>query len=87
MLFLINPLNGGSRASEGFGNFIRADAKEAGIEGTRGPHGLRKAGCRRLIEIGCDAQMAISISGHASEKELQPYIRDVNKKMKARQAM
>ena len=87
MQFLINPRTGLARSSEGFGNWMRQNAKDAGIEGTRGPHGLRKAACRGLIEAGCDAEMAIAISGHASGEELEPYIRDVNKKLKARQAM
>ncbi len=87
LMFLINRKSGSALSSEGFGNWIRASAKRAGIEDTRGPHGLRKAACRRLIEAGCDGETARAISGHASEKEMKPYIQDVDQRKKARQAM
>jgi integrase len=102
MLFMVNPTTGKMLSSEGFGNWIRKNAKapmraeayegepEADrqlIPGTRGPHGLRKAACRQLIEMGCDGETVISISGHATVAELEPYIRDVNRRKKARQAM
>lgn len=89
MMLMVNPRSdvGKARSSEGFGNWVRQCAKDAGIEGTRGPHGLRKAACRTLIELGCSPDMAISISGHSSAKELEPYIRDVNQKKMARGAM
>lgn len=80
--FLVSR-SGQRLSGEGFSNWIRQSAKDAGIEGTRGPHGLRKAACRRLIEAGCNAELARAISGHASEKELAPYIKDVNQKAQA----
>lgn len=82
LMFIITR-TGAGMTSEGFGNWIRQSAKDAGIPGTRGPHGLRKAACRRLIEAGCNAELARAISGHASEKELGPYIKDVNQKAQA----
>ncbi|WP_443750354.1 tyrosine-type recombinase/integrase [Asticcacaulis solisilvae] len=87
MMFAYSPKTRKARTSEGFGNWIRQNAKEAGIDGTRGPHGLRKAACRTLIELGVDSDTAIGISGHKSTKELEPYIRDVNRRKKAQQAM
>ncbi|GGZ22087.1 tyrosine-type recombinase/integrase [Asticcacaulis endophyticus] len=96
---LIVNSRGGAFSSEGFGNWLRQAAKDVNlndqgvsfdpplIEGTRGPHGLRKAAARRLIEAGCDGESARAITGHASEKELAVYIRDVNQLKKARQAI
>lgn len=96
---LIVNSRGDPFSSEGFGNWIRQAAKDVNfdpdgkpispplIDGTRGPHGLRKAAARRLIEAGCDGESARAITGHASEKELAVYIRDVNQRKKARQAM
>ncbi|MEM9964161.1 MAG: tyrosine-type recombinase/integrase [Asticcacaulis sp.] len=87
IMWFVNDKTGNPIPSESFGNFVRAAAKAAGIDGTRGPHGLRKAACRRLIEAGCDATLARSISGHASEKELLVYIQDVNQQKLARVAI
>lgn len=99
LMWFVNEKNGNPIPSESFGNFVRAAAKAVNfdkegnplekplIEGTRGPHGLRKAACRRLIEAGCDAQLARAISGHAGEKELQVYIQDVDQQRLARVAI
>lgn len=86
--FLINPRTGQALSSEGFGNWLRKAAKIVPqIEGTRGPHGLRKAAARRLIEAGCDGETTRAITGHASEKELLVYIRDVNQRKLARRGI
>ncbi len=87
MLFLVNPKTGAALSSEGFGNWLREAAKRAGIEGTRGPHGLRKAACRILVELGSDGETVRGITGHASEREMIPYIKDVDQLKKAKQAM
>jgi integrase len=79
IMFLVNTQNGKALSSEGFGNWIRKSAKTAGIEGTRGPHGLRKAASNQLIELGLSGETVICITGHATTKELEPYIRKFNR--------
>ncbi|MGN6208800.1 tyrosine-type recombinase/integrase [Asticcacaulis sp.] len=87
MMFLVNKRTGKPLSQEGFSNWIRDSAREAGITELRSPHGLRKAACRRLIEAGCDGETARAISGHASDKALQIYIKDVNQRKMARRAI
>lgn len=87
LMFLVNKRTGKPLSQEGFSNWIRDSAKEAGIVELRSPHGLRKAACRRLIEAGCDGETARAISGHASDKALQVYIKDVNQRKMARRAI
>lgn len=50
-------------------------------------HGLRKAACRRLAEIGCSAPEIAAISGHKSLKEVQRYIEEANQARLAQSAM
>ena len=51
------------------------------------PHGLRKAACRRLAEAGCSANEIMSISGHATMKELVRYTKAADQARLARNAM
>lgn len=85
--FLIDRRTGKPLSGDGLGNWIREAAKLAGIEGTRGPHGLRKAACRHLIEAGCDTETARAISGHADDGELKTYIKSVNQVKMARKGI
>jgi len=50
-------------------------------------HGLRKAACRRLAEAGCSGNEIMSISGHATLKELVRYTKDADQARLARNAM
>jgi len=50
-------------------------------------HGLRKAACRRLAEIGCSAPEIASISGHKTLKEVQRYIEEADQARLAQAAM
>lgn len=100
--FLIDRRTGLPLVKQGYGNWLRDSARSIKreakypdepaedrqlIPGTRGPHGLRKAACRRLIEAGCDTELARSISGHAEDGELKVYIEDVNQRKMAHRAM
>src|SRR5215469_12498078 len=60
---------GGNAFTEQFRNWCDA----AGLPHRCKPHGLRKAACRRLAEVGCSANEIMSISGHATMKELIRY--------------
>lgn len=57
----------------GFTNWFREACNEAGLPRGTSAHGLRKAGCRRLAEAGCSANIIASISGHASLGEVTRY--------------
>lgn len=100
--FLIDRRTGKPLVPQGYGNWLRDAAKAPKrdeaypkeppenrqlIPGTRGPHGLRKAACRRLIEAGCDTELARSISGHVEDGELKVYIEDVNQRKMAHRAI
>jgi integrase len=70
----------------GFGNLFRMWCREAGVPECS-PHGLRKAACRRLAEIGCTVPQIAAISGHKSLSEVQRYIAGANQAQLARAAM
>src|SRR5215468_9877123 len=59
----------------------------AGLPRCCKPHGLRKAACRRLAEAGCSANEIMSISGHATMKELVRYTKAADQARLARNAM
>jgi integrase len=50
-------------------------------------HGLRKAACVRLAEVGSSAPEIAAISGHKSLREVQRYIEEANQAKLAKAAM
>jgi integrase len=72
LTFLVTR-DGSPFADAGFGNLFREWCNEAGLPKQCSAHGLRKAACRRLAEAGCSALEIMSISGHASLREVQRY--------------
>jgi integrase len=74
---------GGNAFSEQFRNWCDA----AGLPTRCKVHGLRKAACRRLAEAGCSANEIMSISGHATMKELIRYTKAADQARLARNAM
>jgi integrase len=48
-------------------------SREAGLPARASVHGLRKAACRRLAELGCSANVIAAISGHATLREVSRY--------------
>ena len=63
----------------GFYNWFTDKARRAGVPGGRSPHGLRKASCRRLAEAGCSPHEIMSISGHATLREVERYTKAANR--------
>ena len=51
--------------------FVEA-ADDAGLTDST-PHGLRKAGARRLAEMGCTAKQIMAVTGHANLSEVTLY--------------
>jgi integrase len=74
---------GGNAFSEQFRNWCDA----AGLSKRCTAHGLRKAACRRLAEAGCSANEIMSISGHATMKELVRYTKAADQARLARNAL
>jgi len=71
----------------GFGNWMREAANLAGLPKGRSPHGLRKAGARRLAEAGCSANQIMSITGHTTLKEVERYTKKAGQRRMADDAM
>jgi integrase len=74
-------------SAAGFSNWFRDCCREAALPFGLSAHGLRKAACRRLAEAGCTAHEIMSISGHASLKEVQRYTAAADQVRMAKAAM
>ncbi len=71
----------------GFTNWFREACNEAGLPRGTSAHGLRKAGCRRLAEAGCSANVIASISGHVSLSEVARYTKAADQARMAKDGM
>lgn len=78
---------GQSRSSKAFTNYVIDAARDAGLPQHRSAHGLRKAICVRLAEVGCTPYQIMAITGHQSLTEVQTYIAAVNTKKQAQEGM
>ena len=67
-------------SAAGFGNLFRDWCNKAGLPKGLSAHGLRKAACRRLAELGCSANQIMAISGHRSLSEAEKYVRAADQK-------
>ena len=86
LTFLVGHTDKPHASAGSFGHRIRLWAREAGL--TSCPlHGLRKACCRRLAELGCSAHEIMAISGHKSLAEVERYTRAVAQERMAERAM
>jgi integrase len=70
-----------------FSETFREWCDAAGLPQRCKPHGLRKAACRRLAEAGCSGNEIMTISGHATLKELVRYTKAADQARLARAAM
>jgi integrase len=71
----------------GFGNAFRDWCRAAKLPPHCSAHGLRKAACRRLAEVGCTPHQIAAISGHKSLSEVQRYTKAADQKRLATEAM
>jgi integrase len=71
----------------GFGNWFRQRCDEARLAKECTAHGLRKAACRRLAEAGCSASQIAAISGHATLREVERYVKMADQERLARAAI
>jgi integrase len=64
------PFSGGS-----FTNWFGTLCRDAGLPLGLSAHGLRKAMCRRLAEANCSTKQIAAISGHATLREVERYVK------------
>jgi integrase len=72
---------------KGFGNFISAAIRAAGLPARCKAHGLRKAAARRLADAGCTTKHIAAITGHKSLAEIERYTRAADQESLAREAV
>jgi integrase len=72
---------------DGFSGWFRRMCRRAGLPPGAAAHGLRKAACRRLAELGCSANVIASISGHSSLREVARYTAAADQARMAQQAI
>lgn len=70
----------------GFTNWFHGVAKEAGLT-DRTPHGLRKAGSRRLAEAGCTPHQIMAVTGHKNLSEVTLYTASADQERLAEEAI
>jgi integrase len=85
-LTFLTTANGKPFTAAGFGAWFRKQCNAAGLRGFS-PHGLRKAGCRRLAEAGCTEKQIAAWSGHRSLAEVARYSRAADQETLARAAV
>ena len=70
----------------GFTKWFRESAEEAGLK-DRTPHGLRKAGSRRLAEAGCTPHQIMAVTGHKNLSEVTLYTASADQERLAEEAI
>jgi integrase len=85
LIFLLTE-RGAPFTAAGFGNWFRERCDEAGLPQCSA-HGLRKAAATRLANIGCSHEMIKAITGHRSDASVAPYVRGVDQRRLATEAM
>lgn len=71
----------------GFTNWFSEKAKEAGLPEGCAPHGLRKAGSRRLAEAGCTPSQIMAVTGHKNLSEVTLYTASADQERMASEAL
>ena len=72
---------------DSFTHWFKRKCREAGLPARASVHGLRKAACRRLAELGCSASVIASISGHSTLREVSRYTAAADQIRLARQGI
>lgn len=74
-------------SASGFTNWFSEKAQEAGLPPGSTPHGLRKAGARRLAEAGCTPHQIMAVTGHKNLSEVTLYTAAADQERLAAEAM
>jgi integrase len=72
---------------DAFSHWFKRQCRRAGLPARASAHGLRKAACRRLAEIGCSASVIAAISGHSTLREVSRYTAAADQVRLARQGI
>jgi len=72
---------------DAFSHWFKRKCREAGLPARAAAHGLRKAACRRLAELGCSANVIAAISGHSTLREVSRYTAAADQVRLARQGI
>ena len=72
---------------DSFTHWFKHKCREAGLPARASVHGLRKAACRRLAELGCSASVIAAISGHSTLREVSRYTAAADQVRLARQGI
>jgi integrase len=86
-LTFVQTLRGKPFPPQGFSQWFAKACDAAGLSSECTFHGLRKACCRRLAELGCTVHEIAAISGHASLSEVERYTKAADQLKLARAAM
>jgi integrase len=86
-LTLFGRRDGKPMTRAGLTDFMKEAAAGAGLPAKCVPHGLRKAGIRRLAEAGKSVNQIAAVSGHKSLREVQRYTAAADQRQLARDAM
>lgn len=86
-IVILTTVYGKPFSVKGFGQFVSAAIKNAGLPDRCKAHGLRKAAARRLAEAGCTAKQIQAITGHKTLAEVERYTRKADQVRLAQQAM
>jgi site-specific recombinase XerD len=70
-----------------FTHWFKRKCREAGLPSRASVHGLRKAACRRLAELGCSASVIAAISGYSPLREVSRYTAAADQVRLARQGI
>jgi integrase len=86
-LTLFGREDGKPMTRAGLTRFMKDAIAEAGLPAKCVPHGLRKAGMRRMAEAGKTEKQIAAVSGHKSLREVQRYTEAADQRRLARDAM
>jgi integrase len=86
-LTLFGRKDGKPMTPAGLTDFMKEAATAAGLPAKCVPHGLRKAGIRRLAEAGKSVNQIAAVSGHKSLREVERYTIAADQRRLARDAM
>jgi integrase len=86
VVFLLNE-HGRAFTAHAFSKWFVKQCRRAGLDKGLSAHGLRKASCRRLAEVGCTPHEIMAISGHISLKEVTRYTEAADRMRLARNAV
>jgi enterobacteria phage integrase len=86
-LTLFGRMDGKPMTRPGLTAFMKDAAAKAGLPAKCLPHGLRKAGMRRMAEAGKTEKQIAAVSGHKSLREVQRYTEAADQRRLARDAM